>query len=152
MARDLEKSRERWRRYRERRKVEKYGPDAAGKDMRGKHGNHAQGAHCARWNEGRMIASTGYAKIRVGVEHPLADPNGFAYEHLVVWAAAGRPLPEPNEVIHHRNEIKTDNRLSNLEVLSRCVHGAHHIVLRQRDAAGRLLDGREHNAFPGGAA
>ena len=37
--RDPVKARERKRRFLERQKVAKYGPDAVGKDMRGRHGN-----------------------------------------------------------------------------------------------------------------
>ena len=95
-----------------------------------------------------MIADNGYVKIRVGKEHPLADPNGYAYEHLVVWAAAGRALPGPGELLHHRDEVKTNNQIGNLEKLSRPKHGKLHIAERERDAAGRLLDGREHNDLP----
>jgi hypothetical protein len=50
-----------------------------------------RGAH--RWSDRRMFATNGYAKLRVGKGHPLADPNGYAYEHLVVWCAAGNPRP-----------------------------------------------------------
>lgn len=96
-------------------------------DRRGHHANHPKGKECRRWNvESRMISEHGYVKIRVGVDHPLADPNGYAYEHLLVWAAAGRELPDPGQIIHHENEDKTDNRLSNLELISRVDHGILH--------------------------
>jgi hypothetical protein len=91
-----------------------------------KHGNHSRGADHHRWNEGEKKSSHGYVKVRVGVDHPLADPNGYAYEHLVVWAASGRPLPSSDEVIHHKNGQKNDNRLSNLEVLKRYEHSKQH--------------------------
>lgn len=90
-----------------------------------------------------MLNDDGYVKIRVGSDHPLADPNGYAYEHLVVWASAGRPLPADNELLHHKNEDKADNRLPNLELMKRSKHGELHIVQRSRDlVTGRLLDGK----------
>lgn len=102
-----------------------------------------------------MINAEGYVKVRIGIEHPLADPNGYAYEHLIVWCAAGHPRPSNGETLHHRNEDKSDNRYSNLELLTRSEHNALHIVERGRmpsgqfrRAAGRLLDGREWNGFP----
>jgi hypothetical protein len=152
--RDPEKARARSRRYRARKHVERFG-EAAG-DQRGRHGRHAKGSAHPRWNDRRIEASTGYVKVRVGTEHPLADPNGYAYEHLVVWCAAGKAPPGPGELLHHVNEDKTDNRIGNLEKKTRSDHGSEHIAERARDehgrllprAAGRLLDGREYNEFP----
>lgn len=98
-----------------------------------------------KWNSDRMIASTGYAKVRVGREHPLADPNGYTYEHLLVWVAAGRERPGPDHVIHHENGDKLDNRIENLRLLSRREHAEEHhamvpdavvVAIRERYAAG----------------
>ena len=114
--------------------------------------NTKRGAAHHRWADRKMISSHGYVKVRVGREHPLADRNGYAYEHLLVWVSAGREMPAPNELLHHGNEDKSDNRLSNLELKLRTTHGAEHIKERRRDARGRLLpktsDGVEHNGYP----
>lgn len=153
MPHNREKALARQRRYREKRKVEKFGPESIGIDMRGRTGTQPRGPAHPRWNSARMLNADGYVKVRVGVEHPLADPNGYAYEHLMVWAAAGRELPQENELLHHRNEVKSDNRLSNLELMTRAAHNALHIASRRRDpATGRLLDGVEHNGMPRSAA
>lgn len=88
-------------------------------DGRGQHGNHVRGPAHHRWNDGRMITADGYVKVRVGVDHPLADPNGYAYEHLIVWVSAGRPAPKRGEVLRHRNNVRSDNRLSNLLLTTR---------------------------------
>lgn len=95
-------------------------------DGRGKHGNHVKGKNHYRWSEDRMVSEHGYIKIRVGPEHPLADPNGYAYEHLIVWVSAGRSAPGPGELLHHDNENKTDNRLENLKLKSRYRHSVEH--------------------------
>lgn len=102
-------------------------------------GNGKRSTEHHRWNDGRVISAHGYVKVRVGLEHPLADPNGYAYEHLVVWISAGKPRPDADEVLHHRNEQRTDNRLGNLELITRSDHNRHHIASRQRDSRGRLL-------------
>ncbi len=94
-------------------------------DGRGK-GRKASGSAHYRWNTEKIISSHGYVKVRVSADHPLADPNGYAYEHLVVWLNAGRQPPECGQVLHHRNEDKTDNRLSNLELLTKPEHAAEH--------------------------
>ena len=122
---------------------------------RGEHANHARANRQHRWNEDKMIAMNGYVKVRVGRSHPLADPNGYAYEHKLVWVAAGKTVM-PGCVIHHINEVKTDNRIENLEMLPRSVHNRHHNTGKPRNnrgqfgkkAAGSLLDGREWKEFP----
>ena len=138
MSRDAEKARARGKRYRDRKKVERYGPGADAIDMRGRQGNHLRSSDHPRWNSDRIMSSHGYVKVRVGQDHPLADPNGYAYEHLLVWVAAGNPPPGPGQTIHHRNEDKTDNRLSNFELLARAEHALHHLAERGRDKAGRF--------------
>jgi len=79
-----------------------------------------------RWKPGGSVASTGYVKLRLEKSHPLSDPNGYAYEHLVVWVSAGNLRPKTGMIIHHKNDDKTDNRIENLEVMSRADHNRLH--------------------------
>lgn len=138
--RDTNKQREWRKRKRDRLMVERYGPQAATMNMRGRHGNQPSGPACNRWNEtGRMISSQGYVLIRVGRSHPLAFGNGYAYEHhLVMVAALGRALAS-DEVVHHVNGNRSDNRLENLSLTTRSSHAVIHTAERERDSAGRFV-------------
>lgn len=100
-------------------------PDGRGKNPNSWK-NTSRGKDHYKWNGGRMLSKHGYVKVRVGVDNPLSDINGYAYEHLLVWCAAGRIKPLANQILHHKNEDKTDNQLSNLELLTRREHAAEH--------------------------
>ena len=76
----------------------------------------------------------------VGTEAVAVRLDGRAQpdEHtLVAVTALGRAL-RPDETVHHRNEDKTDNRWSNLDVLTRSEHGRHHYEERGVDDLGRF--------------
>src|SRR5579872_4769566 len=50
----------------------------------------------------------------------------YAYEHHVVfWESNGR-IPSPGCVIHHKNDSKRENDISNLEEKQRWEHSADH--------------------------
>ena len=59
-------------------------------------------------------------------EHPCADQTGYVLEHrLVVEAKLGRYLSS-DEVVHHKNGIKTDNGIDNLIIISKSEHAKIH--------------------------
>lgn len=90
------------------------------------------------WRGGRSIASNGYVLVRVGINHHLADVRGYAYEHrIVAEGKLGRRLL-PGEIVHHINEITTDNRPENIEVVASIAH--HRFIHRKTKRARRLPD------------
>ena len=78
-----------------------------------------------RWNGGRYKAPNGYIYVK-RPEHPNSDSRGYVGEHrLVASNKIGRPLKE-GEVVHHKNEERTDNHPENLEVLTIGEHMVRH--------------------------
>jgi HNH endonuclease len=70
----------------------------------------------ANW-KGGVINHQGYRKIRK-LNHPATKDRTTKYimEHVLVMEYhLGRYL-EPEETVHHKNGIKTDNRIENLEL------------------------------------
>lgn len=72
------------------------------------------------WKGGKLITEHGYVLIRVGVDHPLADVRGYAYEHrLRVWEA-GQDVNGKH--VHHGDENRQRNEADNLEALTPAEH------------------------------
>ncbi len=101
--------------------------------------NRARLARNSSWNTGKMISSQGYVRLRVGRDHPLSDGNGYAYEHLVIWCAAGNQRPPNGYLLPHKNEERTDNRLENLELLTRKAHNQQHRANHPRASDGTWI-------------
>lgn len=64
----------------------------------------------------KHVSDHGYVKVLVP-DHPRSDRYGYYYEHrLVAERKLGRLLDE-DEIVHHINEDKQDNRWENLKVV-----------------------------------
>jgi len=77
------------------------------------HHNIQSGIEALHYKSGRIINTQGYILI-LKPDHPFSNIDGYVREHrLVMEQHLGRYL-EPSEIVHHINEIKTDNRIENL--------------------------------------
>lgn len=80
-----------------------------------------KGKRSSAWKGGRRKDNFGYIQIWKP-EHPNAKMKGYIHEHrLVMSEKLGRPL-KSHEFVHHKNAIKDDNRIENLELMTKKVH------------------------------
>lgn len=81
------------------------------------------------WNYKGGYISRGYKLIKAE-SHPFCNAHGYIFEHrLVMEKKIGRYLKK-HEIVHHINEIKTDNRPDNLELTNRSEHIRNHLINR----------------------
>lgn len=76
-----------------------------------------KGSRSHNW-KGGIQNSSGYRLLHMP-EHPNAQKqSGYVMEHIVVMTEQlGRPLL-PHENVHHKNGVRDDNRIENLELWS----------------------------------
>lgn len=64
----------------------------------------------------RRINDQGYVSVRMATGDPIAKANRWALEHRVIMSQNLGRLLLPSEEVHHKNGIRDDNRLENLEL------------------------------------
>jgi len=82
------------------------------------------------WKGGKTRhGKEGYIEVRIYPEDffaSMADSRGYVFEHrLVVAKHLGRNLQQW-EKVHHKNGIKDDNRIENLELITQSSHLRQH--------------------------
>ena len=92
--------------------------------------------HYLRWREKRPmdLVKNGYSKPRkislnVHGYHTITTPFNKHLVHRIIMEQHLKRSLSPDELVHHINGIKIDNRLENLELVTRQSHGKIH----QRD-------------------
>lgn len=104
----------------------------------------------ASWKGGRNITSWGYIKIYMP-EHPFATQQGYIFEHRYIAEQYllneensveidGKRYLNPDYVVHHIDENRQNNNVSNLMVMTLGEHTALHNKknIRERDELGRF--------------
>ena len=90
------------------------------KEHRRKMGLACKGSKNYFW-KGGIIKDKGYI-TKHKPEHPFTDFRGYVREHrLIMEEFLGRYLTK-DECVHHINGIKNDNRIENLQLVSKGIH------------------------------
>jgi len=76
-----------------------------------------RGERSMAYKNGRTVDKSGYVLVLMP-DHPHANNAGYVREHrLIAEQMLGRPLLAM-EVVHHKNDIRSDNRPENLHVFA----------------------------------
>jgi len=101
-----------------------------------------KGKLCSAWKGGKYKTTEGYILI-LKPTHPFHNKRGYVRRsRLVIEKQIGRYL-KPKEVVHHKNEIKDDDRIENLMVFK---NGSYHFWFHKKgfcNPKGIIFDGRK---------
>jgi len=84
------------------------------------HQRTIRGEASPKWQGGVRLRKDGYIE-QYAAEHP-AGASGYVLQHRLVMEAHLCRYLGTDEHVHHLNDIKTDNRLENLQLLSASEH------------------------------
>lgn len=104
-----------------------------------------QGEKSHQWKGGRQKTTRGYITVRIARNdffYPMVAKGGRVFEHRLMVAKSLNRCLLPWEIVHHKNGIKDDNKIENLQLLP---DKRWHLVDTQTKAMIKQL--QEENAY-----
>lgn len=75
------------------------------------------------------IVSKGDYNYAIVKNHPFANKHGYVLHHRIIMENYLGRILNQDEIVHHKNHNKKDNRIENLEIMSNKEHTKHHSSL-----------------------
>ena len=83
--------------------------------------HHSRGKNNNHWNGGRYKTRFNYI-LSYQPNHPFCEMKGYIMEHRLIYEQFHKCCMLKWGVIHHKNEVKDDNRIENLEGMTKFNH------------------------------
>jgi len=113
----------------------KYGKWHKHRFIKGHENRGRKGKDAARFKTGQTRSVHGYVLI-LSPDHPYADKlHGYVREHRIVYEKymtekwGIRFIIHPSLGVHHINGIRDDNRIENLQLLTKAQHTSYHSII-----------------------
>jgi hypothetical protein len=87
-----------------------------------------------RYHNGKTKKDSGYILV-YKPNHPRADKHGYVPEHTLIMEKHIDRYLNDNEVVHHINGIKDDNKLKNLQIMDVDEHKKYHSRQERKKAS-----------------
>lgn len=98
-----------------------------------KRGIATRGDRHHSWKGGRITDKNGYIQIKLqhgDFFYSMTNHQGYVFEHRLIIAKHFKRCLQSWEIVHHKNHIRDDNRLENLQLIQEMQH--HQVTILEK--------------------